>query len=149
MGDHVIGVDDLDVVGGLNIGGADNALAVLTELQHDFVATVELENDTLQIQKDINDIFLHAIDGRVLVQDAVDAHVGRRVAGHRGKQNTPQGIAQGVTVAAFKRLHHNPGLYRRQALHINDARFQKSSALHVLSFACSVSLPGITSNKVR
>ena len=41
------GINDLDVVGGLNISRRDHAFTVLAQAQRDFVTVVQLENDTL------------------------------------------------------------------------------------------------------
>jgi hypothetical protein len=38
-----------------------------------------------------------------------------------------------MTVAALERLHHDLGVERRRTLHIDDARFQESIALHAES----------------
>ena len=119
---------------GLDVAGANHAFAILLQLQNDRVATVQLEDDTLEVEQDIDDVFLHAVKRGVLVQNAVDRHFGRGIALHRGKQDAAQRVAERVTVAAFERLHHDLGLHRRDALHVDDAGFQKSS-LHVLSFA--------------
>jgi hypothetical protein len=78
-GDHVVGVDDLDVVRRLDVGGRDDAFAVLAQRQGDFVAVVELEHHALEVQQDAHHVFLHAVDRRVLVQDAGDGHLRCRV----------------------------------------------------------------------
>jgi hypothetical protein len=96
----------------------------LRELQNHLFAVVQLEDHALEVQEDIDDILLNAVNRRVLVQDAVDAHLGRRIARHRREQNPPQRIAQSMPVTAFKRFHDHPCMHRRQALHIDDARFK-------------------------
>ncbi len=40
VGDHVVGIDDLDVVVGLDVRGRDDAFARLGEAQHHVVAIV-------------------------------------------------------------------------------------------------------------
>ena len=50
----------------------DGAFAVLAQRQRDFVAVVQLEHDALQVQQDVDDVFLHAVERRVLVQHAGD-----------------------------------------------------------------------------
>ena len=130
--DDVLGIDDLDVVVRLDVGGRDRALAGLGELQHHVVAVVQLEHDALQVQQDVDDVFLHAVERRVLVQHAGDLDLGRRVAGHRRQQHAAQRVAQRVAVAALERLHHHLGVERRHALHVDDARLQQNIALHAV-----------------
>ncbi len=91
---------------------------------------MQLENDSLEVEENVDDIFLNTIKGGVLVEYPVDADFPRRINRQRGQQDATQRIAQGVTVAAFERLHHNLGLHGRNALHVDDAGFQKSTALH-------------------
>jgi len=133
--DDVLGIDDLDVVVGLDVGGRDRALAALGELQQHVVAVVELQHDTLQVQEDVDDVLLHAVERRVLVQHAGDADLGRRVAGHRGQQDAAQRVAQRVAVATLERLHHDLRVERRRGLDVDDARFQQSIALHAESLS--------------
>ena len=80
----MIRVDDLDIMRGLNVAGRDSAFAVLAQTQRHFFTIVQLEHDTLEIEQDVDDIFLHAVDRRVLMQDAGDRDFGGSVAGHRG-----------------------------------------------------------------
>jgi hypothetical protein len=104
VGNDVLGVDDLDVVRRLDVGRRDRALAFLAQHQRDFVAVVQPEDHALEVQHDVDDVFLHAVDGRVLVQHAGDRHFGRRIAHHRRQQHAAQRVAQRVAVAALERL---------------------------------------------
>ena len=130
--DHVVGIDDLDVVVRLDVGGRDGAFARLGEAQHDVVAVVQLQHHALQVQQDVDDVFLHAVERRVLVQHAGDLHLGRRVAGHRRQQHAAKRVAERVAVAALERLHHDLGVERRRRLHIDDAGLQQNVALHAV-----------------
>jgi hypothetical protein len=47
--DRVLGIDDLDVVVGLDVGGRDRTFAGLRELQEHVVAIVQLHHDALQV----------------------------------------------------------------------------------------------------
>ncbi len=133
--DHVLGVDDLDVVVGLDVGGRHSTLAALGELQQHVVAVVELHDDTLEVQQDVDHVLLHAVERRVLVQHARDADLGRRVARHRGQQDAAQRVAQRVAVATLERLHHDLRVEGRRRLDVDDARFQQSIALHAESLS--------------
>ena len=59
----MIGIDDFDVVVGLDIGGRHRPLARLGELERDVVAIVQLEHDALEVQQDVDDVLLHTIEG--------------------------------------------------------------------------------------
>ena len=131
----MLGIDDLDVVIRLDVGRRHRALAGLGELQQDVVAVVELQHHALEVQQHVDDVLLHAVERRILVQHAGDLDFGRRVAGHRRQQHAPKRVAQRVAVAPLERLHHHLGVERRRALHIDDARFQESVALHAESLS--------------
>jgi broad specificity phosphatase PhoE len=47
------------------------------------VARIQADRNLLQVQQDVDDVFLHALDARVLVQHALDLGLGDRTAGHR------------------------------------------------------------------
>ena len=125
MRDHVIGIDDLDVVLRLDVARGHHAFARLLERERRFVAVVHLQHDALQVQQNVDDVFLHAVDRRVLVQHAGHLDLGRGEAGHRGEQRAAQRVAERVAVAALERLHREPGVERRDVLDVDDARLQK------------------------
>jgi hypothetical protein len=118
VGDDVVRVDDLDVMRRLDVGGGDDAFAVLAQAQGDFIAVVQLEDHALEVQQDGNDVFLDAVDRRVLVQDAGDGDFGCRIADHRREQHATQGVAQRVAVATLERLERHLGLVGRKLLDV-------------------------------
>ena len=63
IGDHVLGVDDLYIVRCLNVSSSDLAFAFFAQAECDFIAVLEFENHALEIQQNIDDVFLHAING--------------------------------------------------------------------------------------
>jgi len=132
MGDDVLRIDDFDVMRQLDVAGTNSAFTFLDQLEVDDITVVQLEHDTLQVQKDVDDVFLNAVNGRVLMEHTIDANFGRRVADHRGQQDATQCIAQGMAITALERLHDHLGLHGRNALHVDDAGFQKSTTLHGL-----------------
>ena len=91
---------------------------------------MQLQHDALEVEQDVHDVLLHAVERRVLVQHAGDLDLGRRVAGHRGEQHPAQRVAQRVAVAALERLHRDLGVERRHVLDVDDAGLQESTALH-------------------
>ncbi len=123
--DHVIRVDDLHVVRRLDVAGRDRAFAFLAQHQRHFVAVVQAEHHALEVQHDVNHVFLHPVDRRVLVQHAGDRHLGGRVADHRRQQNAAQRVAQRVAVAALERLERDFGAVAAERLHIDGFGFQQ------------------------
>ena len=121
----MVGVDDLDVVRRLDVGGGDRAFAVLAQAQRDFVAVVELEHHALEVQQDVDHVFLHAIDGGVLMQHAGDGHFGRRMADHGRQQDAAKRVAQGVAIAALEGLQRHFGAVRAQLLDVDGFGFQQ------------------------
>src|SRR5690606_20881884 len=55
-GNDVIGVDDFNVVRQLDVAGQNDAGALLAQHQSDFLAVMQLEYDTLQVQQDVDDV---------------------------------------------------------------------------------------------
>ena len=110
MRDDVVRIDQLDVVRQIDIRCQYRTFAILFQRQGDRIAVVHLEHDALQIQQQVDYIFLHAVERRILVYHASDRHFGRRIANHRRQQHATQGIAQRMAVAALKRFHHNFGV---------------------------------------
>ena len=118
MRDHVIRIDHFALVREFDIAGRDNAFAFLAQGNRDFVAVVQLENDALQVQQQVDHIFLHAVERRIFVHDAGDRHFGRRIANHRRQQHAPKRVTQGVAITAFERLHDHFRVARRQAIQL-------------------------------
>ena len=50
---------------------------VLASFSMHVVAVVQLQHDALQVEQDVDDVFLHAVERRVLVQHAGDLDFGR------------------------------------------------------------------------
>ena len=107
-GNHVVGVDDFNVVRGLNVFGIHHTLGIFAQAQRDFVAVVQLKHHTLKVQQHVHHVFLHTVKRGVLVQHAGNRNLGWRVPNHRRQQHPAQGIAQRVAVAALKGLQRNP-----------------------------------------
>jgi hypothetical protein len=77
VSDHVFRIDDFDVVRKFDITARTAPSPSLASFRLTDIAVVQLEDDTLEVEKDVDDIFLHAINGGVLVEHAVDADFGR------------------------------------------------------------------------
>ncbi len=118
-------VDDLDVVIDLNVRGQNRPLTFLAQAQGDFVTAVQLDGQTLEIEQDLDHVFLHAFDGAVLVQDTVDLCFDYRAARHGGQQDTPQRVAQGMAETTLERLEGDLGTGLTNRLHIDMAGGQE------------------------
>src|SRR5512133_789430 len=97
-----LGVDDVDVGRGDDVGrghvtGAGRAQAQL-----------------LDVEDDVGDVLLHALDGRELVQDAVDLDGRDRGARDGRQQGAAQRVAKGVAEAGLQRLDDEPRAGVRQ-----------------------------------
>ena len=99
----LVGIDQLNVLVGLDVGGGDGAFLVDREQQGLFVAAVRLELDFLQVQNDVGHVFDDAFDGGEFVHRAVDLDRGDGRAFERGEQHAAEGVADGVAVTGFKR----------------------------------------------
>jgi len=91
----------------LDVARGDRAFAFLAQDQRDLVAVVQTEHHALQVEHDVDHVFLNAIHRRVLVQHAGDRHFGGRIADHRRQQHAAQRVAQGVTIATLERLQRH------------------------------------------
>lgn len=64
MGDDVLRIDDFDVMRQLDVASTNSAFTFLDQLEVDDITVVQLEHDTLQVQKDVDDVFLNAVNGQ-------------------------------------------------------------------------------------
>ncbi len=125
VGDNVVTVDDLNIVIQLNIGSSHNTRALLSQGQRHFITTVQLDGQTFQVQQDLDYIFLHTFDRRVLVEYAVDLGLDHCAARHGGQQDATQRVAQGVTKTTLERLERDLGAGLTDHLHIDVAGGQE------------------------
>src|SRR5690606_21398744 len=132
-GDDVIGINDLDVVRQVDVGGGDDTGALTTQGQRDFLAVVKLEYDALQVQQNVDDVFTHARQSGVFVHHAGDLHFGGGVACHGRQQNAAQGIAQCVAITAFERFHDDFRVILAHRFNFDGPRLQKTLR-HLRSF---------------
>ena len=122
VGDHQVRVHDFDVVVQLDVTGRHRARALLVQAQLGAVARVHLQRHQLQVQQDVDHVFLHTLDAGVLVQHAVDFDFGDGAAGHGRQQYAAQRIAERMAKAALERLNHDARLARRNRLHLDHSR---------------------------
>jgi hypothetical protein len=111
----------------LDVAGADRARALLRQAQLGHVARVHARGNLLEVQQDLDDVFLHALDAGVLVEHALDLDFGDRRAGHRGEQHATQRVAQRVAEAALEWFDDDVRMTRRRRRDLDDARTKELS----------------------
>src|SRR5699024_2703902 len=66
-------------------------------------------DDVLDVQNDLGDVFFHALDGGELVEHSVDADGGDGGTGDGGEQGPAQGVTQGVAEAGLEGFDDETG----------------------------------------
>src|SRR6187551_2359724 len=123
--EHQLRVHDFDVVVRVDVAGRHRARALLRQAQLRAVARVHLESDLLQVEQDVDDVFLHAFDGGVLMEHAFDFHFRDRGARHGRQQYATQRVAERVAEATLERFDDDARLARSRGLHLDDAGLEK------------------------
>ena len=98
-----LGVEHLDVGGGLDVAGGDLTGAAGVEAQRDGLLGRALQHQVLDVQDEVGDVFLHAGDHVELVQRLVEAHLGDRGAGDRREQRAAEAVAERVAETGLER----------------------------------------------
>ena len=98
-------VDDLNIRIGQDIARCDFAFTGGIDDNLLRLAAMQLAAELLEVQNDLCDILLDALDRRKLMQDAINAHGGHRDAGQAGKQHAAHGVTEGRTESALQRLN--------------------------------------------
>src|SRR5690606_21071270 len=124
VADHVVGIDDLDIVVNLDVSGGNHANTGLLQRQHRGIAAVHADGDVLQVQQDFDDVFLQSFHRRVLVQHTVNLDLGDREAGDGRQQHATQRVAEGMAITALERFDHDPGASGTVAFDADAARTQ-------------------------
>jgi hypothetical protein len=83
------------------------------------------ERDELQVQEDVDDVFLHAFDAGVLMEDAVDFDFRDGAAWHGREKHATEGVAERMAKAALERLDHDARLARGNRLYFHDTGLQE------------------------
>jgi hypothetical protein len=66
------------------------------------------DDQTLEVEDDLGDVLLDALDGRELVEHRVDLDARDRGTGDRGEQGATKRVAEGVAEAGLERLDDEP-----------------------------------------
>src|SRR5436190_5486567 len=123
--EHQLRVHDFDIVVRVDVAGRHRARALLRQAQLRAVARVHLEGDLLEVQQDVDDVFLDAFDGGVLMEHAFDFNFGDRRARHGRQQHATQGIAQRVAKATLERFDDDARLAGGRRLHLDDTGLEE------------------------
>ena len=104
-GDVVIRVEDLELGRDVDVGGHDLAGLVLVETHlHLVELAVQPAHELLEVQDDVGDVFLDALDGRELVRDTLDLDRADGRALERRQQDPAQRVAERMPEAAVERF---------------------------------------------
>ena len=82
----------------------DRTRALLAQVHGDGLVLLGGHDQTLEVQDDVGDVFLHPGDGGELVQHTVDADAGDRCARDGRQQRAPKRIAKRVAESRLQRL---------------------------------------------
>jgi hypothetical protein len=123
--DHEFGIHDLDVVVADDVTGCHGPRALLHQRKISLIAAVHLDRDGFQIQKNVDDIFLHAFDTRVFVQHTFDLGLDDRGARHRRQQNAPQRIAERMPEPSLEGFYRDSRTVQSERLHLDGSGPQK------------------------
>ena len=114
-----VGVEDLDVGVGLQVGGGDLGRALDVEAQRHGLVAVADDDEVLEVQDDVGDVLDDAADGVELVERLVEADLGDGGAGDRREQHAAERVADGVAEAGLERADDEPltvGLFVTEGL---------------------------------
>ena len=102
--------------------GAEMSAAVtwpapcLAQVRRDGLVVLAGDDEALDVQDDLGDVFLDTGNGAELVQNAVDADARDGSAGDRGEQGAAKRVAEGVAEAGLQRLDDEPRAELRDVL---------------------------------
>ena len=126
-----IGVMDLHAGGRRDVTGENLAGASLPQVHDDRLVVLAGQDDLLDVQDDLSDIFLHTFDRAELVGDAINTDGRHRCTRNRGQEGTTQGVTQRVAEPGLE------GLQGETGAQVADLFFGQDGSLcneHVYSF---------------
>ena len=98
----------LDTSGRRDVGGGDDAGALLAQVHDDRLVVLGADDQFLDVQDEVGDVLLHAGNRGELVQHAVDADRRDGRARDRRQQRATQRVAERVAEAGLERLEDEP-----------------------------------------
>ena len=100
----MVGIDQLHARIELDVAGGDRAFLVDLDVEFERFALVGDEENLLQVQHDVGDVFDDAVDGLELVVHAVDLDGADGGAVNGAEEHAAKGVADRVAVAGLERL---------------------------------------------
>ena len=107
-GDLQVGRVHLDTGRRRDVGGGDVTGALLAQVHGDRLVVLGGDDEVLEVQDHLGDVLLDALDGRELVEDAVDLDARDRGTGDRREEGTAERVAERVAEAGLERLDDEP-----------------------------------------
>ncbi|MNC57103.1 hypothetical protein D3C75_1067430 [compost metagenome] len=83
VADHVLRLDDFDITIMGNVGSGHRANARFIQGKNNFIFALNSHRQPFQVEQDLQDIFLYAFFGAVLVQYTINLNLGHRATRHR------------------------------------------------------------------
>ena len=103
--DVVVRIEDLELGRDVDVGRHDLAGLVLVQPHLDLVElAVQPADELLEVEDDVGDVLLDALDGRELVRDTLDLDRADGRALERREQHPAQRVAERVAEAAVERF---------------------------------------------
>src|SRR5688572_23988212 len=122
-GDLEVGVVHLDTGGRRDVGGGDVTGTRLAQVHRDGLVVLGGDDEALEVEDDLGDVLLDALDGRELVEDGVDLDARDRGTGDRREEGTTQRVAERVTETGLE------GLDDETRAELVDRLFRQGGAL--------------------
>ena len=91
-----------------DVGGSDRTRALLAQIHDHRLVVLTGDDQALDVEDDLGDVFLHTGDRGELVEHAVHAQARHGRTRDAREQGAAQGIAQRVAEARFERLNDEP-----------------------------------------
>jgi hypothetical protein len=102
-GDEVVRIEDLQLGRDIDVGRHDLAGLVFVEPHLDLVKlAVQAADELLEVEDDVGDVFLDALDGGELVGDTFDLHRTHGSTLERREQHTTQSVAERMPEPAIE-----------------------------------------------
>ena len=139
-----VGVEDLDIRRGANVAGGRVARAADVEPQRHRLVGGHPQDEVLQVEDDVGDILLHALQGGELVERLVEPNLGDGGAGDRRQQRAAQRVAERVAEAGLEGLDGEPLAVALGLAHGFDGR-----SLNDQHCDATFGLDGATSSRAR
>jgi hypothetical protein len=108
--DQLLGVEHVVALHDLNIAGGDFAFLVYGQRKLPWLMIVGFKLHLLEVEDDIGNVFDHPWKSGKLMLCAGNFYCSDGRAFQRGKQDAPERISDGVSVAGFKRLSGELGV---------------------------------------